>query len=229
LQEPVLFFGSILDNIKYGDPAASDERVWEVAEAAHVVEFLDRLPDGIFTEIGERGATLSGGQRQRVAIARAMLADAPILILDEPTTGLDRESEGLVLDGLARLSHGRTTIVISHHEAALRDVTRIISVADGHLIEMPTFNDPAGTQTLIRPDALALAAESVAEHAFSVVPEGYAPHEVAAYLAGVSAQLKAAAARERELLDELELHRALLDSEVGATAEAPPDPAITQQ
>src|SRR5262249_1709964 len=135
MQEPVLFYGSILDNIRYGDPDASIERVWDVADAAHVTEFVERLPDGIDTELGERGATLSGGQRQRIAVARAMLADAPILILDEPTTGLDRKSERLVLDGLARLSEGRTTIVISHHEAALRDVSRVVHVVDHHLIE----------------------------------------------------------------------------------------------
>lgn len=228
LQEPVLFFGSILDNIKYGDPDAPIERVWEVAEAAHVVEFLDRLPDGLLTEVGERGATLSGGQRQRIAIARAMLADAPILILDEPTTGLDRESESLVLDGLARLANGRTTIVISHHEAALRDVTRIVHVADGHLIEGLTLQD-LGQAPTARPDELALAAEGVAEHTFSIVPEGYAPHEVGAYLAGVSAQMRAAADRERALLEELELHRSMFDVEVGAAAEAPPDSATPKQ
>ena len=135
LQEPVLFYGSILDNIRYGDPHAPIERVWEVAEAAHVTEFLERMPKGIFTVLGERGATLSGGQRQRIAVARAMLCDAPILILDEPTTGLDRESEALVLDGLARLSQGRTTFVISHHDAALSRVDRLFEVCDGKLQE----------------------------------------------------------------------------------------------
>ena len=137
LQEPVLFFGSILENIQYGDPTAPIERVWEVAEAAHVTEFLPRLPDGIDTMLGERGATLSGGQRQRIAVARAMLADAPILILDEATSGLDRKSEELVLDGLARLSEGRTTLVISHQVAALRDVTRVVHVEEGRLREDP--------------------------------------------------------------------------------------------
>ena len=133
LQEPALFFGTIFSNIHYGDPTAPPDRVWECAEAAHVVEFLKGLPDGINTVIGERGATLSGGQRQRISIARAMLADAPILILDEPTTGLDKESEVLVLDGLHRLSRGRTTLVISHQPTALRDVTRLLHV-DGHHI-----------------------------------------------------------------------------------------------
>jgi subfamily B ATP-binding cassette protein MsbA len=146
LQEPILFYGSILENIRYGDPHASLERVWEVAEAAHVTEFLEGLRENMFTVIGERGTTLSGGQRQRIAIARAMLCDAPILILDEPTTGLDRESAELVLQGLARLAANRTTFVISHHETALVGVTRTISIEDGSLIEVPpveTGFDPA--------------------------------------------------------------------------------------
>ena len=135
LQEPALFFGTIFSNIHYGDPTAPPDRVWECAEAAHVAEFLEGLPDGINTVIGERGATLSGGQRQRISIARAMLADAPILILDEPTTGLDKESEVFVLDGLHRLSRGRTTLVISHQPTALRDVTRLLHVDGRHITE----------------------------------------------------------------------------------------------
>jgi subfamily B ATP-binding cassette protein MsbA len=140
LQDPILFCGSILDNIRYGDPSAPLERVWEVADAAHVTEFLDRLSDGVQTHVGERGATLSGGQRQRIAVARAMLADAPILILDEPTTGLDRDSERLVLDGLARLSEGRTTFVISHHDSTLSGVDRVVEVRDRMLFERPHRN-----------------------------------------------------------------------------------------
>src|SRR5439155_11002340 len=136
LQDAVIFHGTVADNIRYADPEASDERVMEVAEAAHVTEFLDRLPNGLDTIVGERGATLSGGQRQRICVARAMLADAPILILDEPTTGLDHESENFVLDGLAQLSRDRTTIVISHYEHALRDVNRIVHIANGHLTEV---------------------------------------------------------------------------------------------
>ncbi len=136
LQEPALFFGTIYSNIHYGDPTAPPERVLACAEAAHVTEFLDRLPLGIETMIGERGTTLSGGQRQRISIARAMLADAPVLILDEPTTGLDRDSEGLVLDGLERLSKGRTTLVISHQPSALRNVSRVLHVVDRHIIEI---------------------------------------------------------------------------------------------
>jgi subfamily B ATP-binding cassette protein MsbA len=135
LQEPILFFGSILDNIRYGDPDAPLARVLEAADSAHVTEFVGVLPDGLHTEIGERGARLSGGQRQRIAIARAMLRDAPILILDEPTTGLDAEAEQLVLDGMRCLAEGRTTFVISHHEAPLVGVDRIFDLRTGHIRE----------------------------------------------------------------------------------------------
>jgi subfamily B ATP-binding cassette protein MsbA len=128
LQDPILCYGSILDNIRYGDPDAPMGRVVAAAEAANVSEFVDNLPDGLNTEIGERGARLSGGQRQRIAIARAILRDAPILILDEPTTGLDAESELLVLEGMRRLAEGRTTFVISHHEAPLVGVDRLFQL-----------------------------------------------------------------------------------------------------
>ncbi len=204
LQEPVVFFGTIADNIRYGDPSASNERLWQVAEAAHVTEFLDRLPNGLDTIVGERGATLSGGQRQRICVARAMLADAPILILDEPTTGLDRESETYVLDGLAQLSHGRTTIVISHHEPALRDVHRIIHVADGRLNQLDTA--AANGARAGAPDDPELAADAIPDHTFSTVRDGYAPNEVNSYLAMLGRHLRASAAREQAMREELERH-----------------------
>jgi ATP-binding cassette subfamily B protein len=133
LQEPILFYGSILDNIRYGDRSASMKRVLEAAEAANVTEFVESLPDGLNAEIGERGTRLSGGQRQRIAIARAMLRGAPILILDEPTTGLDGASESLVLEGTRRLAEGRTTFVISHHQAPLVDVDVVLDLSTGRL------------------------------------------------------------------------------------------------
>jgi ATP-binding cassette subfamily B protein len=138
LQEAILLDTSICENIRYGNPDAPMEHVWEAAHAAHVTEFLDRMPAGIETRVGERGVMLSGGQRQRIAIARAMVADAPILILDEPTTGLDAASELLVLDGLERLSQGRTTLVISHHESALQGLDRVVRVTNGKLVSVPT-------------------------------------------------------------------------------------------
>ena len=212
LQEPVVFFGSIFDNIRYGNPTASADQVAQVAEAAHVTEFLDRLPSGMDTIVGERGATLSGGQRQRICVARAMLADAPILILDEPTTGLDRDSEALVLDGLAKLSRGRTTIVISHHDAALRGVDRIIRVANGHLVS----GDSTGPNVLSLngkgDQDLRYAADSIPEHTFSTVAEGYAPHEVNAYLAALSEQLRVSAERERALREGLETDDPIYES-----------------
>src|SRR5262249_37622759 len=154
---------------------------------AHVTEFLDRLPGGLETIVGERGATLSGGQRQRICVARAILADAPILILDEPTTGLDRESEGFVPDGLSQLSQGRTTIVISHHEPALRDVHRIIHVADGHISEVHVGAKGNGA----KPSDLELSADSISDHTFSLTPDGYAPDEVNRYLAMLREQMQA--------------------------------------
>jgi ATP-binding cassette subfamily B protein len=141
LQEAILLDTSIGDNIRYGNPGAPMEQVWEAAHAAHVTEFLDRMPHGIDTRVGERGVMLSGGQRQRIAIARAMVANAPILILDEPTTGLDASSELLVLDGLERLSKGKTTLVISHHESALQGLDRVVRVTDGKLV--PAYPVPA--------------------------------------------------------------------------------------
>jgi ATP-binding cassette, subfamily B, bacterial len=173
LQEPMLFFGSILDNIRYGDVDAPMERVWECVRAAHVDEFLDRLPNGIDTSVSERGSTLSGGQRQRIAVARAMLADAPILILDEPTTGLDRKSEAFVLDGLERLSKGRTTFVISHHEPVLRNVSRVIHVVDGRLVEGepgdPYATPPSGAERFALTSAAISGEPAVPE---MEIPEG---------------------------------------------------------
>jgi subfamily B ATP-binding cassette protein MsbA len=209
LQDAVLFHGSVYDNIRYGDPEASDERIAQVAALAHVTEFLERLPNGIDTTVGERGTTLSGGQRQRIAIARAMLSNAPILILDEPTTGLDHESEDLVLDGLEQLSRDRTTIVISHHEAALRDVTRVIHVVDHRLVETPKPAVSAPVRRARTGDLHQLAG-ALLDHGFASVPGGYAAQDVDTYLAEMSEQLRLSAEREEALEAELEMHRAVL-------------------
>ena len=133
LQEPVLFYGTILENIRYGDPTASTRRVLEAVEAANVDEFLTQLPNGLDTLLGERGVNLSGGQRQRITIARAMVTSAPIVLLDEPTTGLDAESERLVLEGLDRLSAGRTTFLITHLQRPLANVDRILEIRHGRI------------------------------------------------------------------------------------------------
>src|SRR5262249_48890692 len=113
MQEPFLFPLSVAENIAYGRPGASRAEIEAAARAANAHDFVERLPEGYETVIGERGATLSGGQRQRLAIARALLCDAPILILDEPTSALDAETEAGLLEALERLMAGRATVVIA--------------------------------------------------------------------------------------------------------------------
>lgn len=135
LQEPILFYGTILENISYGDPEAPMDRILAAVEAANLDEFLRQLPDGLETMLGERGVNLSGGQRQRVTIARAMVSEAPIVLLDEPTTGLDGVSERLVLEGLERLSLGRTTLMITHLQRPLEGLDRILEISRGLVLE----------------------------------------------------------------------------------------------
>ena len=133
-QEAVLFTGTIRENIRLGRQGATDEEIEEAARAAHAHDFIMALPDGYDTVVGERGGTLSGGQRQRVAIARALLRDAPVVILDEATTGLDPESAGLVIAAISRLVEGKTTLAITHDaEVALR-ATRIVWLEDGQVL-----------------------------------------------------------------------------------------------
>src|SRR5262249_46864701 len=138
LQEPVLFTGAVYDNIAYGRPGASDAKVLHAAKAANVHEFARRLPDAYATVIGERGGTLSGGQRQRIAIARALVRDAPILLLDEPTTGLDAENEALVMEALYRLMRGRTTFVIAHRLGTIKRADLILVLKEGRIVESGT-------------------------------------------------------------------------------------------
>src|SRR5205085_3288428 len=108
----VLFYGSVRENIAYGRPDASEEEIIEAAKLANAHEFIERMPQGYDTLVGERGLTLSGGQRQRIGIARALVRNSPILILDEPTAALDSESEERVIEALERLMKGRTVIMI---------------------------------------------------------------------------------------------------------------------
>src|SRR5262249_26169629 len=126
LQDSLLFRGTVRENIVFGRPDATDEQVLAAARAAHADEFIQRLPKGYETLVSERGTTLSGGQKQRIAIARAILRNSPILILDEPTTGLDVASEQGVLEALERAVEGRTTFIIAHRLAVVRMADRIV-------------------------------------------------------------------------------------------------------
>ncbi|MGO4388139.1 ABC transporter transmembrane domain-containing protein [Microvirga sp. 2YAF29] len=137
-QEPTIFAASVLDNIRYGRPEASEEEVRHAAELASADGFIQALPQGYGTQIGERGVTLSGGQRQRLAIARAILKNAPILLLDEATSALDAESERKVQEALDRLMEGRTTLVIAHRLATVRSADRILVMDKGLIVEEGT-------------------------------------------------------------------------------------------
>jgi ATP-binding cassette subfamily B protein len=137
-QEATIFSGSVLDNIRYGRPEASDEEAKAAARAARVEEFVLRLPDGYGTEVGERGLRLSGGQRQRLAIARAILKDAPLLLLDEATSALDAESERAVQSALEAAMRGRTTIVIAHRLATVQRAGRIFVLDHGRIVDSGT-------------------------------------------------------------------------------------------
>ncbi|GJD35866.1 ABC transporter transmembrane domain-containing protein [Methylobacterium aerolatum] len=137
-QDPIVFSGTVSENIRYGRPEASEAEVRRAAELAHAHGFVEALPQGYATQVGERGVTLSGGQRQRIAIARAILKDAPILLLDEATSALDAESERAVQSALDTLMRGRTTIVIAHRLATIRAADRILVLDDGRIVESGT-------------------------------------------------------------------------------------------
>jgi ATP-binding cassette subfamily B protein/subfamily B ATP-binding cassette protein MsbA len=149
-QQPVLFSGTIADNIRYGRLEASDEEVEAAARAAHVHEFIEQLPQGYQTPVAEAGATLSGGERQRLGIARALLKNAPILILDEPTSSLDALSEEVVFSALRRLRSGRATIVIAHRLSTIRDATRILVLHHGQLTAHGTHDELMASNVLYR-------------------------------------------------------------------------------
>jgi ABC-type multidrug transport system fused ATPase/permease subunit len=131
LQETLVFDGTVRENIAYGRPDATDHEIRAAARAADAEEFILGLPDGYDTLVGQKGRLLSGGQRQRLAIARAMIRDAPVLVLDEPTTGLDAESAERILGPLRRLMSGRTTIIISHNLLTVREATKIVVLESG--------------------------------------------------------------------------------------------------
>jgi subfamily B ATP-binding cassette protein MsbA len=141
LQETYLFRATVWENIAYGKPEATRAEIVHAAELANAHEFIAKLPEGYDTVVGERGETLSGGQRQRLTIARAIIRNTPILLLDEPSSGLDAESEELVFDALARLMEGKTSVVIAHRLATVMRAQRIYAVEDGAVVESGTHDE----------------------------------------------------------------------------------------
>ena len=141
LQESILFTGTIVENIAYGRPDATGIEIIEAAKDANADEFISKFEDGYYTVLAERGSNLSGGQRQRIAIARAFVRDTPILILDEPSTGLDAESTDLVLQALRKLMKGKTTIIISHELNLIRDADQIIVIKEGQVEQIGTHDE----------------------------------------------------------------------------------------
>ncbi|WP_369374634.1 ABC transporter ATP-binding protein [Streptomyces sp. cg36] len=144
-QDPAMFHRSLRENIAFARPDATDAQIRRAAEAAHVTEFADALPDGFDTMVGERGVKLSGGQRQRVALARAILRDAPILLLDEATSALDSESEILVQDALWRLMEGRTALVVAHRLSTVATMDRLVVLDRGRIVEQGSHQDLLAT------------------------------------------------------------------------------------
>jgi ATP-binding cassette, subfamily B, bacterial len=136
-QDPLLFSTTIGENIGYGRPQASFEEIVAAAKAAQAHDFIARLPLGYDTPVGDRGTRLSGGERQRIAIARAFLKDAPILILDEPTSAIDNETESLIVEGIERLMAGRTTFMIAHRLGTLRRADMILRIENGRVLPTP--------------------------------------------------------------------------------------------
>jgi ATP-binding cassette, subfamily B, bacterial len=141
LQEPMLFSGSIADNIRYGRLGASLEEIVEAARAANAHDFIERLPEGYDTELGEGGKQVSGGERQRICVARAFIRNAPILILDEPTSSIDSKTEQVILDALDRLMVGRTSLMIAHRLSTVRNVDLIVVLNRGRVAEVGPHNE----------------------------------------------------------------------------------------
>jgi ABC-type multidrug transport system fused ATPase/permease subunit len=141
LQEPLLFSGTIRDNIAYGRPEAAIEEIQAAAKAANAHDFISALPDGYASTVGERGVTLSGGERQRICIARAFLKDAPVLILDEPTSSVDSRTESVILEAMDRLVVGRTTFIIAHRLSTIRSAGHILALEGGRLVEHGTHEE----------------------------------------------------------------------------------------
>lgn len=140
-QDVFLFHGSIFENIAYGMPHATREDVIAAAKKAHAWEFIEKLPQGIDTLIGERGQKLSGGQRQRISIARVILKNPPVLILDEATSAVDNETEAVIQESLAEATKGRTTIVIAHRLSTVTGADSIYVLAGGEVVENGTHEE----------------------------------------------------------------------------------------
>jgi ATP-binding cassette subfamily B protein len=134
LQEPILFSTSVAENIAYARPHASREEIVAAARAANAHEFIEKLPEGYDTPVGERGALLSGGERQRISLARAFLMNAPVLVFDEPTSAVDAGTESIILDAMERLMAGRTAFLIAHRAATLRGCDLFLALEDGRLV-----------------------------------------------------------------------------------------------
>jgi len=141
LQEAILFSGTVADNIAYGRPGATREEIIAAAMQANAHDFIEQMPSGYDTELSERAGNLSGGQRQRIAIARAFIRNTPILILDEPTTGLDADSSELVLLALRELMRGKATIIISHDLNLIRQADKIVAIKDGQIVQVGTHKE----------------------------------------------------------------------------------------
>jgi ABC-type multidrug transport system fused ATPase/permease subunit len=140
-QEVILFGGSIRDNILFGNPEATEEEIVRAAKQANAWDFIQSFPEGLNTQVGDRGIQLSGGQKQRIAIARAIIKDPTILILDEATSALDSESEKLVQDALDKLMVGRTSIVIAHRLSTIKHASKILVIQNGVVAEEGTHDD----------------------------------------------------------------------------------------
>jgi ABC-type multidrug transport system fused ATPase/permease subunit len=148
LQDPLLFSGTIAENIRYGRLNATMPEIVAAAEAANAHVFITALPQKYDTIVGERGARLSGGERQRIAVARAFLKDAPILILDEPTSSIDSKTESVILDALDRLMVGRTTLMIAHRLSTIRNADMILVMNHGEIVQRGTHDELVATEGL---------------------------------------------------------------------------------